>query len=58
MLPIAEIEHFMPGRMRVKVRDRRGDLTYFRSVIEKLSKHPEIAGLRANPTTGSIVIQH
>ncbi|MEZ2128815.1 MULTISPECIES: hypothetical protein [unclassified Sinorhizobium] len=58
MLPTAIIEHFMSGRLRVKIADRRGDVSYFRSAIEKLSEHPEIAGLRANPVTGSILIQH
>lgn len=58
MLPTATIEHSMPGRLRVKVPHRRGDVSYFRSAMEKLSKHPKIAGLRANPVTGSILIQH
>ncbi|TCU04849.1 hypothetical protein EV132_13831 [Rhizobium sullae] len=58
MLPTAVIEHLMPGRLRVRVPDRRGDVSYFRSVVEKLSERPEIAGLRANPMTGSILIRH
>ncbi|MCA1367163.1 hypothetical protein I6F15_07095 [Bradyrhizobium sp. BRP14] len=58
MLPTANVEHFMSGRLRVKVPHRRGDVSYFRSAVEKLSEHPEIAGLRANPMTGSILIQH
>lgn len=58
MLPTATIEHSMPGRLRVKIPHRRGDVSYFRSAMEKLSEHPKIAGLRANPVTGSILIQH
>ncbi|WEX74813.1 hypothetical protein PYH37_000094 [Sinorhizobium numidicum] len=58
MLPTATIEHSMSGRLRVRVPDRRGDVSYFRSAVERLSEHPEIAGLRANPMTGSILIQH
>jgi hypothetical protein len=58
MLPKATVEHTMPGRLRVKVSDFRGDVSYFRSAIEKLSNYPEIAGLRANPMTGSFIIEH
>ncbi|APO68848.1 hypothetical protein IE4872_CH03248 [Rhizobium gallicum] len=58
MRPTAIIEHFTAGRLRVRVPDRRGDVSYFRSAIEKLSEHSEIASLRANPITGSILIQH
>lgn len=58
MLPTAIIEHSMAGRVRVRVPLRRGDVSYFRSAVEKLSEHPEIAGLRANPMTASILIQH
>jgi hypothetical protein len=58
MLPTATVEHSMSGRLRVRVSALRGDVSYFRSAIEKLSAYPEIAGLRANPMTGSIVIEH
>ncbi|TJW13201.1 MAG: hypothetical protein E5W82_13785 [Mesorhizobium sp.] len=33
-------------------------MSYFRSAIDKLSNYPEIAGLRANPMTGSFIIEH
>ncbi|TIU78452.1 MAG: hypothetical protein E5W13_11120, partial [Mesorhizobium sp.] len=48
----------MSGRLRVRVSDFRGDVSYFRSAIDKLSNYPEIAGLRANPMTGSFIIVH
>ena len=58
MLPKATVEHVMPGRLRVRVSELRRDDSYFRSTVEKLSKSPEISALRANPVTGSIVIEH
>ncbi|TKD39160.1 MAG: hypothetical protein E5W98_22875 [Mesorhizobium sp.] len=58
MLPKARVEHTMSGRLRVRVSDFRGDVSYFRSAIDKLSNYPEIAGLRANPMTGSFIIEH
>ncbi|TJW39655.1 MAG: hypothetical protein E5W83_30415 [Mesorhizobium sp.] len=58
MLPKATVEHTMSGRLRVRVSDFRGDVSYFRSAIDKLSNYPEIAGLRANPMTGSFIIEH
>ncbi|RWC23862.1 MULTISPECIES: hypothetical protein [unclassified Mesorhizobium] len=58
MLPKARVEHTMSGRLRVRVSDFRGDVSYFRSAIDKLSNYPEIAGLRANPMTGSFIIVH
>src|SRR5262245_29288629 len=58
MLPRATLEHATPGRLRMKVAALRGDAPYFRSVIEKLSGQPGIAALRANPLTGSILINH
>ncbi|WP_287198797.1 hypothetical protein [Mesorhizobium sp.] len=58
MLPKARVEHTMSGRLRVRVSDFRGDVSYFRSAIDKLSNYPEIAGLRATPMTGSFIIEH
>jgi hypothetical protein len=58
MLPKATLEHATPRRLRMKVAELRGDAPYFRSVIDKLSGQPGIAALRANPLTGSILIEH
>jgi hypothetical protein len=57
-LPIAEIEHRLPGRLRLRLASRRGDAAFFASVAERLARLPGVRSLRANPRTGSILIEH
>jgi hypothetical protein len=58
MVPVAYIEHQLPGRARLRVPSRRGDVPLFEKVVRDLSKHPAIRELSATPLTGSITLQH
>jgi hypothetical protein len=58
MTPVAYIEHQLPGRVRLRVPSRRGEVPFFEKVVRELSKHPAIRELTANPLTGSITLQH
>lgn len=58
MTPIATIQHQIPGRLRLRIPARRGDVSFFHHVVQVLSKLPSIAELSAIPLTGSIIIRH
>jgi copper chaperone CopZ len=48
--------HSTPGRMRIRVPDRRGDERFCREMEQKLTRNPGITQVRANPLTGSVLI--
>ncbi len=56
-LPLAVVEHSIPGRMRLRVRARRGDAGFFERAAG-LGRVPGVHGVRANAQTGSILIEH
>jgi hypothetical protein len=58
MIPVAHIEHQLPGRMRLRVPSRRGDVAFFEKVVRELSKHPAMHELVATPLTGSITLHY
>lgn len=52
----AVIVHRLPGRIRLRLQDRRGDTDYFSTLSEEISGMPGIAEVKVNPLTGSVVI--
>jgi hypothetical protein len=58
MMPTAFLEHQLPGRVRLKISSKRGDVSFFQSIVQRLVDHPDIDELSANPQTGSILILH
>jgi hypothetical protein len=58
MVPVAYIEHQLPGRVRLRVPSQRGEVPFFEKVVRELSKHPAIRELSATPLTGCITLQH
>jgi hypothetical protein len=58
MIPVAHIEHQLPGRVRLRVPSRRGDVPFFEKVVRELSKHPVTRELTASPLTGSITLHY
>ena len=52
------IEHRLPGRMRLRVRDSRGDAAFFARVVRELHAVPGVRAVRANSMTGSLLIEH
>lgn len=54
----AFIVHQVPGRMRFKVPDRRGDIAFFSHLSECLSLCPGISSTNINARTGSVVLSY
>jgi hypothetical protein len=54
----AFVEHRVPGRVRLRIPSKRGDISFFESVVQKLSAHPSVGELSGNPHTGNLVIHH
>jgi P-type Ca2+ transporter type 2C len=48
--------HSTPGRMRIRVPDRRGDECFSHHVERELGRNPGITQVQANPLTGSVLI--
>lgn len=58
MLPDAHISHQTSQRLRVKIPSKKGEVAYFLSLEDQLSKCPGVENLVANPLTGSLLITH
>jgi len=58
MAPTALIEHQLPGRVRLRVPECRGDHAYFERVTRGLSEHPTVSRMRIDARRGSVVIHH
>jgi Heavy metal associated domain 2 len=57
-LPVAQVEHRIPGRMRLRVSAMRGDAGFFRRAETDLARVPGVRAVRVNPHTASILIEH
>jgi hypothetical protein len=58
VLPEAQLTHFTRGRLRLKIRSRKGDAAYFASLRDRLTQFPLVHQVDVNPLTGSILISH
>src|SRR5260370_19860815 len=58
MIPVAYIEHQLPGRVRLRVPSRRGEVLFFETVVRELSKQPGMTELTGTPLTGSITLHY
>lgn len=54
----ASIEHLMPGRVRLRFCARRGDIPFFEDLVRTLSTHRLVNRVKANPLTGSLLVEH
>lgn len=54
--PIAYVVHAMPGRVRVRVPDRKGDTAFLDSIASRLAEIPSVTSVAANPVTGSVLM--
>jgi hypothetical protein len=52
------VEHLIPGRIRLRFRQQRGNEDLFRSLVARLVGHPGVQSVRPNPSTGSLFIFH
>jgi hypothetical protein len=58
MVPVASIEHQLPGRVRLRIPSKRGDVPFFEKVVRELSKHPSLRELTTSSVTGSITLHY
>jgi hypothetical protein len=58
MTPTGEVCHRIEGRIRIRVRERRGDAGYFAAVRSSLSGHTGIRRCEINALTGSVLVEH
>ena len=58
MLPRADIVHALPGRSRIRVRDRQHDTEFFEHVVSTLRGMEGVGDVTANAITGSVLIVH
>jgi hypothetical protein len=56
--PSAYIKHQLPGRVRLKIPQKRGDFHYFDRIAELFTGCPGITQLQLNPSAASILICH
>jgi Heavy metal associated domain 2 len=54
----AFLEHAIPGRMRIRIRSRRGDKDFFASLVHSLREVEDVKEVVANPHTGSVLVFH
>lgn len=54
----ATIEHVVPGRIRLKFYEQRGNTQFFEQLVSTVSQHPAVEEARANPLTGSVLVRH
>ncbi len=54
----ATVVHMLPGRIRLRFASRRGDAAFFEGLVRDLSAHPLVDRVRANPLTGSLLLEH
>ncbi|HEX7634565.1 MAG TPA: hypothetical protein VF427_04695 [Noviherbaspirillum sp.] len=53
----AVVVHRIPGRVRLRIQDRRGNAAYFSNLSENLARFENVHNARANPVTGSIALE-
>jgi len=56
--PYAYIKHQLPGRVRLKIPNKRGDIGYFERIAELFAGYPGITQLQLNAPVASILICH
>src|SRR5690242_11401218 len=57
-LPRARIEHRIPGRLRLRITARRGDLGFFQQAEARLGAAPGVSNVCANAQTGSLLVEY
>lgn len=56
MTPQARVEHVSPGRVRLRVAQRRGQAAYFETLSQRLGQEPMVRGVQVNARTGSVLL--
>jgi hypothetical protein len=56
--PTATVVHRLPGRIRLRIPDRRGDLGYFDMLALELAMLDQVRGVSVNPATTSVLLRY
>lgn len=57
MAETAIVAHQIPGRVRLRIPARRGDTDYFAQLSDACSHLDTVEKVKANPSTGSLVVE-
>jgi hypothetical protein len=56
--PLAEVVHSLKGRLRLRFPTEKRDQDFFQNLLKSLSNIESIRNIKANPLTGSVLIQY
>jgi hypothetical protein len=56
--PLAEVVHSLKGRLRLRFPTEKRNQDFFQNLLESLSNIESIRNIKANPLTGSVLIQY
>jgi len=56
--PLAEVVHSLNGRLRLRFPTEKRNQDFFQNLVESLSNIANIRDIKANPITGSVLIQY
>lgn len=54
----AFVIHELPGRLRLRIPERRGDAVFFAELAERLTECPGVTSVESNLLTGSLLLFH
>jgi hypothetical protein len=57
-LPSAQVEHAIPGRLRLRIPERRGDPAFFTALEQRFGEAPWLRQVRTNWRTASVLLLH
>ncbi len=57
MAPLARVSHALPGRIRIRIDEKRGDEAYFADLKQALAEVPDIIDAETNSRTGSVLVR-
>lgn len=58
MKPVAHLIHQVPGRVRLKIPEKRSDQSFFEALAERLKECTGVTEVNVNGRTGSLLIRH
>jgi hypothetical protein len=56
-LPVGELVHRLPSRMRIRVADRKGNVEFFQRLQRGMTAVPLVGEVRSSPITATLVLE-
>lgn len=57
-MTVAQIAHQLPGRVRMRIPEKRGDSQYFEQLRQAVGAVPGVKQVVVNPLTASVLVLH